>query len=83
MCENFCKNGGTCYEENGSSKCSCLPNYYGTYCEYVSCNSESCQDILILANSNAQTDGRPIDTPKETPVVVFNQPSKFKLFKHQ
>ena len=58
-------------------KCYCLANYYGKNCEYIDCDSESCQDILILANPHEQTPVQ-VDVPNETPPVLFNQQSKNK-----
>ena len=76
-CDNFCQNDGTCYVENQKRKCYCLPNYYGKQCEYINCDSEICQDILILANSHEHTPEL-VAVPNETPPVLFNQQSKNK-----
>ena len=63
--------------ENEKRKCYCLPNYYGKQCEYINCDSEICQDILILANSREHTPEL-VAVPNETPPVLFNQQSKNK-----
>ena len=33
LCYPDCTNGGTCYEQDGSLLCSCLPGYTGQACE--------------------------------------------------
>jgi len=73
-CENFCENGGICSEKNGNPTCDCMPGFLGANCEYADCDSESCQNTLVLANTNINTTG--VGMPKEPSVVVFNQRSK-------
>uniref|UniRef100_A0A1I7UYA9 C-type lectin domain-containing protein n=1 Tax=Caenorhabditis tropicalis TaxID=1561998 RepID=A0A1I7UYA9_9PELO len=52
ICEKECQNGGTCYFSTpDTTNCSCLDQFYGTYCE-KNCESYCLKSIGCSVNKN-------------------------------
>lgn len=50
-----CSNSGSCFEDSrGDYKCSCLPNFTGTYCENALAIHQQCEQNLCLNNGTCK-----------------------------
>ena len=52
----FCKNGGTCDNRSGKSKCACRQGYAGSYCEkgIVTLNTFLVGNIVIIISKHIE-----------------------------